>query len=122
MNRIEIITSVERRRRWSLAEKERWVAALEEPGAFAAEVAAQSWGWSEPFVSLASAIGGVAPSCFIHSGDGRPRTPAPVLEAAPLSAIQDRVCGGVCLKVEGAPDAGTLASVIDALSRAERRR
>jgi transposase len=39
MNRIEVITSVERRRRWSRAEKERWVTALDEPGAVAAEVA-----------------------------------------------------------------------------------
>ena len=39
MNWIEVITSVERRRRWSRAEKERWVSALMEPGAVAAEVA-----------------------------------------------------------------------------------
>jgi transposase len=33
MDRIEVITSVERRRRWSRAEKARLVAAMEEPGA-----------------------------------------------------------------------------------------
>ena len=36
---IEVITSVERRRRWSRAEKERIVAAAMEPGAVASEVA-----------------------------------------------------------------------------------
>jgi transposase len=36
---IEVITSVERRRRWSRAEKERLVAAAIEPGAVASEVA-----------------------------------------------------------------------------------
>ena len=36
---IEIITSVQRRRRWSRAEKERIVAAAIEPGAVASEVA-----------------------------------------------------------------------------------
>lgn len=36
---IEVITSVERRRRWSRAEKERIVAAAIEPGAVASEVA-----------------------------------------------------------------------------------
>ena len=36
---VEVITSVERRRRWSLAEKERIVAAAMEPGAVASEVA-----------------------------------------------------------------------------------
>jgi transposase-like protein len=43
-------------------------------------------------------------------------------ELSPSSAITIEFAGGVCLKVEGAPDAGTLASVIDALSRAEWRR
>jgi transposase len=36
---IEVITSVERRRRWSRAEKERLVAAAIEPGAVASEIA-----------------------------------------------------------------------------------
>ena len=36
---IEVITSVQRRRRWSPAEKERIVAAAIEPGAVASEVA-----------------------------------------------------------------------------------
>src|SRR5205085_12137741 len=37
--RVEVITSVERRRRWPRAEKERIVAASLEPGAIASEVA-----------------------------------------------------------------------------------
>ena len=36
---VEVITSVQRRRRWSQAEKERIVAAAMEPGAVASEVA-----------------------------------------------------------------------------------
>src|SRR5215216_967449 len=36
---VEVITSIERRRRWSRAEKERIVAAAIEPGAVASEVA-----------------------------------------------------------------------------------
>ena len=39
MDRIEVITSVERRRRWSAAEKARLVAAMDEPGAVVTEVA-----------------------------------------------------------------------------------
>jgi transposase len=35
---VEVITSVQRRRRWSAAEKERLVAASLEPGAVASEV------------------------------------------------------------------------------------
>ena len=39
MDRIEVITSVERRRRWSTAEKARLVAAMDEPGAVVTEIA-----------------------------------------------------------------------------------
>src|SRR5436305_14830860 len=38
-NRVEVITSVQRRRRWPISEKERIVAAALEPGAVACEVA-----------------------------------------------------------------------------------
>ena len=51
---IEVITSVQRRRRWSRAEKERIVAAALEPGAVASEVAraagihaSQLFGWRQ---------------------------------------------------------------------------
>ena len=39
MDRVEVITSVERRRRWSAAEKVRLVAAMDVPGAVVAEIA-----------------------------------------------------------------------------------
>ena len=39
MDRIEVITSVERRRRWSAAEKARLVAAMDDPGAVVTEIA-----------------------------------------------------------------------------------
>jgi transposase len=122
MNRIEIITSVERRRRWSRAEKERWVTALEEPRAVAAEVARKAgvdpsllYRWRQQ-LAASRQVASFIPVTVV------PATPAPVLEAAPLSAITIEFFGGVRLKVEDAPDAGTLASVIDALARAARRR
>ena len=48
--------------------------------------------------------------------------PEHAAELPPPSAITIEFSGGVRLKVEGAPDAGTLTRVIGALSRAERRR
>lgn len=51
---VEVITSMQRRRRWPRAEKERIVAAALEPGAVASEVA-RSAGVHEPAVSLAPA-------------------------------------------------------------------
>nr|WP_291693971.1 transposase [Bradyrhizobium sp.] len=51
--RVEIITSVERRRRWSAAEKRRLVAATLAPGASVSAIAreagvhpSQLWGWA----------------------------------------------------------------------------
>ena len=53
MDRIEVITSVERRRRWSAADKARLVAAMDEPGAVVTEIARREGVGGEPFVSLA---------------------------------------------------------------------
>jgi transposase len=41
-SRTEVITSVERRRRWSSAEKARLVAAIEKPGAAVTEIAREA--------------------------------------------------------------------------------
>jgi transposase len=50
---VEVITSVQRRRRWSRAEKERIVAAALEPGVVASEVA-RSRDTHEPAVPVAA--------------------------------------------------------------------
>jgi len=122
MNRIEVITSVERRRRWSRAEKERWVGALEEPGAVAAEIARAAgvdrsllYRWRQQLAASREA------PCFVPVAIAD-AAPERVAELSPSSAITIEFSGGVRLKVEGAPDVGTLTRVIDALSRAERRR
>ncbi len=39
MARVEVITSVQRRRRWSMKDKQRIIAAALEPGAVASEIA-----------------------------------------------------------------------------------
>jgi transposase len=122
MNRIEVITSVERRRRWSRAEKERWVAAMEEPGAVAAEVARKArvapcllYRWRQQLLA-SPGIGSFIPvSITAPVTDREP-------ELARPGAITIEFSGSIRLKVEGAPDSGTLTSIIDALSNAERRR
>ena len=96
--------------------------ALEEPGAVAAEIARAAG------VDRASCIAGVSNwrrrAKPLVSFRWRLPTPQPerVAELSPSSAITIEFSGGVRLKVEGAPDVGTLTRVIDALSRAERRR
>ena len=66
MDRIEVITSVERRRRWSAAEKARLVAAMDEPGAVVTEIARKLRGRREPSVSLAAGVcGGARAPAFV---------------------------------------------------------
>jgi transposase len=121
MNRIEVITSVERRRRWSRAEKERWVSALMEPGAVAAEVARKAgvdtsllYRWRQQLAS-SLAVPSFVPLAIAAAA------PEPVAEPT-ASAITIEFSGGVRMKIEGAPDAETLSSVISVLSNGERRR
>ena len=84
---VEVITSVQRRRRWSRAEKERIVAAAMEPGAVASEVAraagihaSQLFRWRQQLCERAQ-----IPAAF---------TPVAVY-AEPASASRPRREGGV---------------------------
>jgi len=124
MNPIEIITSVERRRRWSRAEKERWVAALEAPGAVAVEVARQAgvdpsllYRWRRQAMASREVVSFVPVAIAADAADR-----AAAAAATPPAGITIEFSGGARLKVEGAPDVETLTCVIDALSCTERRR
>src|SRR6266545_836253 len=111
MNRIEVITSVERRRRFSRSEKERWVAALNEPGANAAEVARRAgidrsllYRWRQQLAA---------------SREGSSFVPVMIAPGAPKcgpepspAAITIEFSGGVRIRIEGAPDRETLAKAI----------
>ena len=126
--RIEVITSVARRRRFSRAEKERVVSALMEPGANASEVArgagvdrGQLYRWRRELSELAAPAASPAfmPVAIVPEATELARE-TPTLPSPATIAISFGSC--IHVKVEGAPDAGTLARVIDALStRAGRR-
>jgi transposase len=129
MDRIEVITSVERRRRWSAAEKARLVAAMEEPGAVVTEIARAGgvdasllYRWrrqlgaerkAPTFVPVRVAeeceAALTVPACA-------PASPEPSGSIAISFGEQVRVT------VEGAPDATTLANVIGALTAGGRFR
>jgi transposase-like protein len=73
---VEVITSVQRRRRWSRAEKERIVAAAIEPGAVASEVAraagihaSQLFRWRQQLCSSAAPAAAVFSPVAIAPGD-----------------------------------------------------
>jgi transposase len=131
MNRIEVITSVERRRRWSAAEKVRRVAAINEPGAVASEIARDAgmdasllYRWRRQLAKTTEAPAFVPVRVTPDAGDAAPvcmpicEPPAPPVPASIVIAIGAQVR----VTVEGAPDAATLRRVIGALTARDRRR
>lgn len=116
--RVEVITSVERRRRWSSAEKQRLVAATLEPGASVSAVArdagvhpGQLYGWRRQ-LRIAPPIG-FAPVRI-----------APDLALTGLSGpgtIEIEFGSGARMRIAGAVDAATLTAVLTVLAESRRR-
>jgi transposase len=121
---VEVITSVERRRRWSRAEKERLVAAAIEPGAVASEVAraagiatSQLFRWRRQLCGPAASA--PAFSAVTVVADAEPSGSA---ASANSNAIEVEFATGGRMRITGPVD-GTMVSVlIKALTRAKRRR
>ena len=116
--RVEVITSVERRRRWGLAEKRRLVAASLEAGASVAAIAreagihpSQLYGWRRRL--MAQSRIGFAPV--------RIATEAAPAVFAGSGAIEIEFVGGTRMRITGAADAATLAAVVAALAGGRRR-
>jgi transposase len=122
MTAVEIITSKEKRRYWTRAEKMRWILALNEPDANASDVARRA---------------GVSTSLLYRwrqqlaaAGDGPAFVPIAVSSAAAERPSSDPSRGTMTiafgakfrLTIEGAPDEATLSCVIDALAGHDRRR
>jgi transposase len=118
---IEVITSVERRRRWSTAEKERLVAASLERGATVSAVAreagihpGQLYGWrrqllrrSPPAASFAAVRIAAEPA-------------SAALPAAGL--IEVEFANGSRMRISGAVDPATLGATVAVLASSGRRR
>jgi len=112
---VEVIATVQRRRRWPRAEKERIVAAAMEPGAVASEVAraagihvSQLFRWRQQLCHHGGAQGFAAVTVA-----------APAL---PGGMIEVEFATGARLRVSGPIDAATVSAAIAALARSERRR
>jgi transposase len=119
LSRVEVITSVERRRRWSQEDKERLVAASLEPGANASAVARQAgvhtsqlFRWrrqlctrSEPALSFSAVM----------------VNPSPVTAAiTPAAGLIEIEFTGVRVKISGAADPATVSAVVGTLAGAHR--
>src|SRR6267154_5867566 len=96
---VEVITSVQRRRRWSRAEKERIVAAAIEPGAVASEVAraagihaSQLFRWRQQLCSAAPAAAVFAPVAIAPG-------PGAAITVPPPGAIEIEFATGARMRI-----------------------
>jgi transposase len=118
---IEVITSVERRRRWSAAEKERLVSASLEPGASVSAVAreagiqpGQLYGWRRQLLRRSQAA-----ASFTAVRIAAERAPAGLLAGG---VIEVEFANGSRMRITGAIDAATLTTTIATLAGGGRRR
>ena len=130
MDRIEVITSVERRRRWSTAEKARLVAAMNEPDAVVTEIArcervdaSLLYRWRRQFAVERQTAAFVPVRISPDLNEAAPAT-APVCAPPPAPSSSITIAFGeqVRVTIEGAPDAATLANLIGALTARDRWR
>ena len=125
---VEVITSVERRRRWSREDKERLVAATFEPGASVSEIArsagihvSQLFRWRKELCQVSTpSVPQLIPVEVVEP------LPAPALPAEPppvsrprkkASMVTIELVGGPRLRVESDVDTEALARILDVLER-----
>jgi transposase len=120
---VEVITSVQRRRRWNAAEKERLVAASLEPGVGVSTIAreagihpSQLYGWRRQLCA-----GQRVPSGFAAVRIAPELVTAAELPATP-GTIDVEFATGARMRITGAADPATLTAAIAALATNGRRR
>ena len=121
---VEVITSVQRRRRWSRAEKERIVGAALEPGAVASEVAraagiatSQLFRWRQQLCERAQIPAAFNPVA-VTPELGAVSAPAP--EKA--GVIEIEFATGGRMRITGPVNASTVSALMKALAKSKRRR
>ena len=122
-NPVEVITSVQRRRRWLRAEKERIVTAALEPGAVASEVAraagihtSQLFRWRQQLCERAPVPSTTFSPVAIAPEAG---TSLPVAEKA--GTIEIEFATGGRMRITGPVEASTVSALIRALGKRRRR-
>ena len=121
---VEVITSVQRRRRWSRTEKERIVAASMEPGTVASEVAraagihcSQLFRWRQQLCERSAAAPGFAAVTIAAQPGlvGSPGSPG-------TGVIEIEFAEGTRLRISGAVEANVVSAVVMALRKSVPRR
>lgn len=113
-SRVEVITSVQRRRRWPRAEKERIVAAALVPGANASELA------REAGIHVSQLFRWRRQLCERSKPGFAAVTVAPGASSA--SVIEVEFGTGARLRIAGPIDSATVSAAITALARGVRQR
>ena len=132
MDRIEVITSVERPHRLSEAEKARLVAAMNELGAVVSEIARSAgvdasllYRWRRQFAAEREMAAFVPVRVSAGVNETASMT-APLDVPPPMSARSSSITIAfgeqVRMTIEGAPDSATLSNVIGALTARDRWR
>src|SRR3954453_1764706 len=118
MARVEVITGVERRRRWNEEEKRAIVAESFAPGAVVAEVArrvdvspGQIYRWRQ---EVRAAVAGFAP-LLIAAPEAGESTAGPRCHGEP--AIEMEFAGKIIVRIPSSIPAELAAAVVNALSR-----
>ena len=121
---VEVITSVQRRRSWSRAEKERIVAAAMEPDAVASEVAraagihtSQLFRWRQQLCER-SQIPAVFNPVTVTPETGAASSPSPER----TGVIEVEFAGGGRMRICGSVAASTVSALMKALAKGKRRR
>lgn len=128
MPRVEVITSVERRRRWSQDEKERLVAASLDPGVTASEVArsanihvSQLFRWRKDLCDRVDSGSPqlvpveIAPAAILPSVEMPGPSASPGRRRRKSGIIEIELGGGRRVRVDRDVDAEALRRVLDAL-------
>jgi transposase len=121
---VEVITSVQRRRRWPQAEKERIVAAAIEPGANACEVSRQAgihqsqlYRWRRELCGPRQAEPGFVALTVATEPEASSRQ-----ALASAGIIEVEFAAGARVRVTGPVDPAVVSAAIEALLRGMRRR
>ena len=125
---VEVITSVQRRRRWSLEEKQRIVAAALEPAVVASEVAreagihaSQLFRWRQELCKRTSTPAvfnpvAIAPEPTVAA------LPPPEAPLGRAGTVEIEFATGGRMRISGSVDAATVSALIKVLAKGKRRR
>jgi transposase len=118
---VEVITSVQRRRWWPKAEKERIVAAAMEPGAVASEVACSAGLHVSPLFRWRQQLCAGAPVAPMFSPAAIAPGPGVAPALATPGAVEIEFASGARMRLMGPVEASTVKAMVTVLAKARRR-